>query len=72
MFIVARVYADSVIVGLLCSMGQERDALLSYRRRKEKEKAMGELATFFIGPTREEKERVVEEGGRRLRVCSVV
>ncbi|CAM9605991.1 unnamed protein product, partial [Ectocarpus sp. 8 AP-2014] len=38
----------------------ERDAFLKDRRRKEKESAKGELASFFIGPSREEKERVVE------------
>lgn len=41
---------------------QERDAYLKDRRRKEKESAKGELASFFIGPSREEKERVVEKG----------
>ncbi|CAN0409311.1 unnamed protein product, partial [Ectocarpus sp. 12 AP-2014] len=39
---------------------KERDAFLKDRRRKEKESAKGELASFFIGPSREEKERVVE------------
>ena len=40
---------------------KERDALLNDRRRREREKAMGELATFFMGPSREEKARMVEE-----------
>lgn len=31
---------------------------------------MGELASFFIGPTREEKERAVEEGERVCLVCA--
>lgn len=49
-----------------CPGGQERDAFLNDRRRKEKEKAMGELASFFIGPSREEKERVVEAGEEEI------
>lgn len=52
----------TVCFGVVTLDRQERDAFLNDRRKKEREKAMGELASFFIGPTRAEKERVVEAG----------
>ena len=56
--------ASVSVVSVSGRRGKERDALLNDRRKREKAKAKGELASFFIGPSREEKERVVEKGGR--------